>query len=354
MKKILFIGPENKLCTQMAEAFVKIHGKGRLEAFSAGLASGAKISPKAVEAMMEKGYDLSTHHSKNITEFKGTYFDIIVSFLSEKTETGLSYGKFISWELPDPAKMERENFRAVCDQIETKVKDLINKQIFVTHLQEELNNLKNDLSEMWTLVIHQLIKSKEALVSFNKDLAREVVINEKRVNGLELKIDRDCENIFALFNPVAIDLRFVLAVLKINNNLERNGDIAEGISRFIINNQNPFTADLLEKTRVVKMFEVSQAMLTDVLIAFEKEDPVLARSVFGADEILDEINLKANQVIAEYVRSNPDTIEQALYILSTIRKLERIGDQTKNIAEEIIFFIEAKVLKHKNKGEGKN
>lgn len=216
----------------------------------------------------------------------------------------------------------------------------------MTHLDTELQQLKSEITEMWSIVISQLKKTNEALITLDKDLARDVIIHEKRINAMELKIDRGCENIFALFNPVAVDLRFVLAVLKINNNLERTGDIAEGIAKFIICTESHFDEKLLEITQVILMHEEAMAMLKDALKAFETEDTKMARKIFERDEMLDEINLKANSKIAYYIRSNPAQIEQALYILSTIRKLERIGDQSKNIAEEIIFYIEAKVLKH--------
>ena len=219
----------------------------------------------------------------------------------------------------------------------------------MTHLDTELQLLKGEIISVWNLVVTQLNKTQDALTRFDKDLAREVVLNEKRVNAYELKIDRDCENIFALFNPVAVDLRFVLAVLKINNNLERTGDIAEGIGKFIVFTDSAFDKKLLEVAQVETMFNEATSMLGEVLIAFEKEDTALARSVFKQDEVLDNINLKANSVIAEFIRKNPDKLEQALYILSTIRKLERVGDQAKNIAEEIIFYVEAKVLKHNKK-----
>lgn len=217
----------------------------------------------------------------------------------------------------------------------------------MTHLDTELQMLKGEITSVWNLVITQLNKTQDALMRYDKDLAREVVLNEKRVNAYELKIDRDCENIFALYNPVAVDLRFVLAVLKINNNLERTGDIAEGVSKFVVFTNSSFDRSLLEVAQVVKMFDEATSMMSEVLVAFEKEDTALARSVFKQDEILDDINLKANTVIADFIRKNPDKLEQALYVLSTIRKLERVGDQAKNIAEEIIFYIEAKVLKHR-------
>jgi phosphate transport system protein len=216
----------------------------------------------------------------------------------------------------------------------------------MTHLDIELKQLKTDMVEMFHMVSLQLSKAKDGLVNFDKDLALEVMEKERRVNSFELKLDRDCENIIALFNPVAVDLRFVLACLKINNNLERNGDIADGIARFVLKIKTEPDKQLLESARLVEMFTIAIEMMTDVSLAFETEDTKLARSVFKRDAMLDEININANNAVAEFIKGNNDRINQSLYVLSTIRKLERIGDQCKNIAEEIIFYIEAKVLKH--------
>lgn len=219
----------------------------------------------------------------------------------------------------------------------------------MSHLEIELKNLKSEMLEMFALVKLQLEKSKAALVNLDKDLAREVLVNEKRVNGFELKLDRDCENIIALFNPVAIDLRLVLACMKINSNLERIGDIAEGISQFVLNIKLEPEKKLLETTRLIEMYDTAILITFEVMEAFNNEDTKRARSVFKMDEILDEINLNANQAVADFIRENPDRINQSLYLLSAIRKLERVGDQCKNISEEIIFYIEAKVLKHKSR-----
>jgi len=221
----------------------------------------------------------------------------------------------------------------------------------MTHLDIEIKKLRSDMSEMFELVFSQLEKSRQALVGFDKDLGREVRVNEKRVNSFELKIDRDCENIIALMNPVAVDLRFVLASLKINSNLERIGDIAEGIAQFVLSINNAPDKELLSGSRVIEMFDTANSIVTDVMKAFDAEDTSLARNVFMKDEILDEINLAATTAVAEFIRSNPEKINQSLYMLSIIRKLERVGDQSKNIAEEIIFYVEAKVLKHKKKNE---
>jgi phosphate transport system protein len=196
------------------------------------------------------------------------------------------------------------------------------------------------------LVRSQLKKTRDAIQHFDKDLAREVILREKRVNAFELKIDRDCENIFALYSPVAVDLRFVLAVLKINNNLERIGDIAEGISRYIVEAEQPFDSTLLERTELNVMYENSIDILIDALEAFDKEDTTLARAIFKKDAILNEINTRANKVIGDIIKENMDYLQELLFILSTIRRLERVGDQCTNIAEETIFYLEAKVLKH--------
>ena len=165
----------------------------------------------------------------------------------------------------------------------------------MSQLVIELNELKKEVVNMWNLVHSQVVKSNIAMVNFDKNLAREVVSREKRVNGSELKIDRDCENIFALLTPVAVDLRFVLAVLKINSNLERIGDIAEGVAKYILSADKPFNPDLLKLTDTLTMYDEAINMLEDTLSAFEKEDTQLARSVFQKDEFLDNINVDAPQ-----------------------------------------------------------
>ena len=216
----------------------------------------------------------------------------------------------------------------------------------MTPLENEITALKKELISMWILVQSQLNKAKDAMVQFDKDLAREVLIKEKRVNAFELKIDRDCENIFALYFPVAVDLKFLLAALKINTNLERIGYIAAGIALYIVESSVNFDVKALESTSLIRMYDEAVNILIDTRTAFEKEDTVLARSIFKRDDVLDAINENAPLAVAEVIKADLNSIPEALYILSVIRKLERVGDQSKNIAEEIIFYVEAKILKH--------
>lgn len=223
----------------------------------------------------------------------------------------------------------------------------------MSHLDEELKKLKADIVEMWNLVISQLESARIAIEDFDKEKVAEVMTNEKRVDAYELKINMDCENILALFNPLANDLRFVLAVLKINYNLERIGDYARSIAKLMKNSGKPFSKSSLGEAKIHSMFLVSLEMLTDALDAFEKENNQKAMALFQKDEKLDEVNKNANKIIASLIKDDPKDIMNALDLLSVIRKLERVGDQTKNISEEIVFYIEAKQIRHSKKTDKK-
>lgn len=222
----------------------------------------------------------------------------------------------------------------------------------MTQFQTEIKQLREEVVEMFQLVHSQLSKGLSSLLNFDKDLAREILIIEKRVNSTELQIDRDCENILAIYTPVAVDLRFILAVLKINTNLERVGDIAEGIAKSIIDTETPFKQALLDHTKVVEMYGEALVVVEEILRAFDQENTATVRAIFKRNEFLDEINRKANDLIISYLKEQPEDLHPALNILSIIRRLERVGDQAENIAEEIIFYLEAKVIKHtKKKGK---
>jgi len=220
----------------------------------------------------------------------------------------------------------------------------------MTHLQEQLDYLRTALTDMASLVESQLQKSIDALLKQDEDLANEVLHHEKRVNAFELRIDKECENIFALLTPVAHDMRLVFATLKMNADLERIGDYAEGISRIVVEGKKTFDQQLIQTLDVSNMFEIVFATLKDVIVAYTENDSRLARSVFSRDLLVNDINHNAMPLVVDYCRQNPQDIPQAINLLSIVRKLERVGDHVTNIAEEVIFFKEAQVLKHGNKG----
>ena len=213
-------------------------------------------------------------------------------------------------------------------------------------LDIELQSLKDNLLEMMDLVKSQLVKCKDALQEHDTKLADEVVEKEKRVNALELTIDKDCENILALHNPVATDLRFVLSTLKICSDLESIGDITKGLAKTSRNHIQKSHRGLLDKFRMLKMLEICISMLQDMREAVQKEDVELAEKIAEKDKILDEINKEAPKVAAELIKDHTEKIELILKLYTITRKLERVGDFIKNIGAELVFHIEARVLKH--------
>ena len=216
----------------------------------------------------------------------------------------------------------------------------------MAHLDNEIAILRNNLIEMFLLVRKQLRKSAQALTSVDKNLAREVIFNERRVNAEELKIDKDCEKFVALFNPVAIDLRFVFAAFKINSHLESIGDSAKGIARVVLEMDKGFDPKLLEDLQLMHMYELADSMIEDNVQALRSDDTTIARLVFNKDVEIDNINKLSNGIIANYISKGGNDVASLLNLISVVRRFERVGDLSANIAEEIIFHVEAKVLKH--------
>lgn len=215
------------------------------------------------------------------------------------------------------------------------------------HIDNELNKLKYSLNQMWDIVEKQLDKSFISISNYDLSLARGVFTREKLVDAMELKIDSECENFIALNNPVAIDLRLALSYIKINNNLERIGDFAEGIAGFVSNSMSEKIPEELESSlRLREMIASVMDMFSLAKEALDMEDSKIAEKVFGIDYIVDEINSNSIKVLAKAIKSNPDKAEEYLRLLTVIRKIERIGDRVSNIAEEIVFYLDAKVLKH--------
>ncbi|MCD7931959.1 MAG: phosphate signaling complex protein PhoU [Tannerellaceae bacterium] len=220
-------------------------------------------------------------------------------------------------------------------------------------IDQELASLKRSISEMWSLVHQQIYNAGEAMLTGDKELAYKVISRERRVNAFELKIDSDCEDLIALYAPVAVDLRFVLAMYKINTNLERLGDFAESIARFTGNlpDGEPVDPELVKSTRVEEMLKQLLEMISLTQEAFDKEDSEIASKIFLIDNTIDELNHAATPVLAKYIEENPSRALMGLYMSGVIRKMERFGDHCTNIAEELIFYLDAKVLKHIGKVE---
>jgi phosphate transport system protein len=203
--------------------------------------------------------------------------------------------------------------------------------------------------EMLALCKSQLEKAREAFINNDSDLAEEVLYRETHINALDLKIEKDCERFLALYNPVATDLRFIIAVLKINYELERIADHAFNISKYVVENDKKIAPHLLKVLEFDKMYETIDTMMDHITFAYTEKDVKTARKVFKKDKVLDKININSFKIIEEAIIKDHKVIHDALLVFSVVKKLERVGDLIKNVAEEIIFYIDAEVLKHKKK-----
>jgi phosphate transport system protein len=214
-------------------------------------------------------------------------------------------------------------------------------------IEPELQALKDNVLDMLSLVRNQMIKCKEAIHKNDVRLAEDVIREEKNVNTQEIAIDRDCENILALYTPVATDLRLVLATLKMTNDLERIGDCAKSIAKFLEEEMKSLPKNWLKDFALEDMLETLVSMLKDMGEALRKEDTKMALKTAKRDEQLNDYNRKAFKTTAELIKQYPENSKTLLILFSLTRDLERAGDLTKNIAEELVFHIEARVVKHK-------
>jgi len=218
------------------------------------------------------------------------------------------------------------------------------------HTEKELQELKEEVSQMWKLVISQLEKAKQSFLNNDVEVAREIVSREKRVDAFELKIDSDSENYIALYAPVAVDLRLALSLIKISITLERIGDYAEGVARHVIEEEcNHLDPALIEELQIEKMFDTLIYMLTDSFVALESENTRISGKIMAKDDEIDTYYHQSFDILSRYMQQNPAQIRCGLKTMLVIRKLERIGDHCSNIVEEIVFYIDAKVLKHGGK-----
>lgn len=214
----------------------------------------------------------------------------------------------------------------------------------VVHLERDLESLKDDILTLGSKVEDSINKAIRALVDRRPDLAEEVLESDDEIDASEVEIEEDCLKILALHQPVAKDLRFIIAVLKVNNELERMGDQAANIAlraRFLAQ-QDPIETPI----DFSEMVETVREMVHESLEALVNQDPERAREVTDMDDTVNEAHSTMFEEIQDVMAENPDTIERAIHTLLVSRYLERMGDLAKNISEDVIFLAEGKVLRH--------
>lgn len=210
--------------------------------------------------------------------------------------------------------------------------------------EKELESLKTTLIRMGSVVEESFKLSVKAFVEEDAALAKRIIEADERINALEIEIDNAVVDILALQQPVAGDLRLILATQKISNDLERIGDHAVNIAESALNISK--TKPIEPLLEIPKMSEIAEAMLRDALDSFVHLSPDLARAVLKRDDLIDDLNRSMSIEVIELLQKNRTLIEGGLELIRVSRNLERIGDLTTNIAEDVIFLTQARVVKH--------
>lgn len=212
------------------------------------------------------------------------------------------------------------------------------------YLEEELEQLKTKIIKMGSLVEEQIEFSFKALFEGNIKLANTVISRDDEVDKFDIKIDKHCQRIFALTQPVAFDLRLIMSTLMINNDLERLGDIAVNISERV----ETFVgySDLLKKMRVDEIAKRVQRIVRNSIDCFVNGDAELAKNIIKADMDIDILDGEIFKLLTNEMKADNDLIVPCAHILTLIRNIERLSDHATNIAEDVIFLIDAKIIRH--------
>ncbi|OFZ18207.1 MAG: phosphate transport system regulatory protein PhoU [Bdellovibrionales bacterium RBG_16_40_8] len=212
------------------------------------------------------------------------------------------------------------------------------------HLTLELDLVRKKLLDLWGLSEQSVRKAGISLQNLDEQQAKEVIKLDHQIDLLEVEIEEDCLKILALYQPVAIDLRLVIATLKINNDLERIGDLGVNIAeRALYLSQQPPTPVPFDFEH---MWQLSLDMVARSLDAFVRLDLNLAKQVCEDDDEVDAINMSMYDKVYEGIRKNPDQMESLIHYLSVSRHLERIADYATNISEDVIYMVEGKIVRH--------
>jgi phosphate transport system protein len=214
------------------------------------------------------------------------------------------------------------------------------------HLEREIQRLKKLLLSLSALVDEQLQLSVRAVLERDQDLANEVRERDEEVDRLEVEVEEECLKVLALHQPVAIDLRFIIAVLKINNDLERIGDLAVNVSRKTRAFAGLPLVDL--PFELQEMSRKVQGMLRDCLDAMINLDTALANDVCTRDDEINDMKRTVRREVERVVCEHPDEARSLLRLNAVARNLERVGDLATNIAEDIIYMIEGKIVRHRD------
>ncbi len=214
------------------------------------------------------------------------------------------------------------------------------------HFDDELQELQKEVLKMSVLVQEAIHKSIEALKARDKNLAQGVIDTDKKIDDLELIIDERCIDLIARYQPMAGDLRFITMAMKINSDLERIADLSVDMCQRVLELvDKPLLKPLID---IPKLSVVAENMVQGAINAFIKRDVDLASNVMSSEPEADRLrNLVQNELVNDYISKDPSSATRAVPLLLIARHLERICDHATNIAEDVIYMVQAKVVKHK-------
>ena len=214
----------------------------------------------------------------------------------------------------------------------------------VRHFEEELENLRDRLLEMSGLVEDSVYRSIQSLIEKDEVAAQQVLQNEARINRMEIEIDELATSLLARVQPMATDLRFITAAMKINNDLERMGDISVNIVRRTLTLlREPPAKHLVD---IPNMATLAQSMIRKSLDAFVRKDAELARSILTSDDVIDQLRDTAYEELIALMEQDPTTVRQSINLMFIARALERLADHATNIAEDVLFLVEGVEVRH--------
>lgn len=213
------------------------------------------------------------------------------------------------------------------------------------YFDEELKFLHQDILKMGIMAQEAIFKSVEALKNRDKTAAQEIINSDDRIDALELEIDEECIDLIARHQPMAGDLRFITTGMKINAELERIADLAVDIAQRVLELvDKPMLKPLID---IPKLSVIAQNMVRDAIDAFVKKDVALAKKVVLSDPEADKLrNLVQEELVNEYMVKDPSAAGRAVPLLLIARHLERICDHTTNIAEDVVYMVQAEVVRH--------
>ena len=213
------------------------------------------------------------------------------------------------------------------------------------HIERQIENLKERILRVGTLVEEAIAKSITALINRDVPLAQRVMANDEEIDRMEVEVEEECLKILALYQPVAADLRFVVAVLKINNDLERMGDLARNIAKRVPQLADGPAVELPPEIRTMAM--LAQEMVKQCLDAVVNADPSLARQVREEDDAVDHARQQIRRRILQGIKTHPEQMENLLRVNSVSKHIERIADMATNVAEDVIYMVEGDIVRHR-------